>query len=67
MADFGYDVSDYVGIDPLFGTMDDFDALLRGVHERGMKLLLDFVRCGRPCTTACASGWIAAWTASTST
>jgi alpha-glucosidase len=43
MADFGYDVSDYVGVDPLFGTMDDFDALLRGVHDRGMKLLLDFV------------------------
>jgi alpha-glucosidase len=43
MADFGYDVSDYTGIDPLFGTMDDFDALLRGVHDRGMKLLLDFV------------------------
>jgi alpha-glucosidase len=43
MADFGYDVSDYIGIDPLFGTMDDFDALLRAVHDRGMKLLLDYV------------------------
>jgi alpha-glucosidase len=43
MADFGYDVSDYCGVDPLFGTMDDFDALIRSVHERGMKLLLDFV------------------------
>jgi glycosidase len=43
MADFGYDVSDYTGIHPLFGTMEDFDRLLEDVHKRGMKLLLDFV------------------------
>ena len=43
MADFGYDVADYTGIEPLFGTMDDFDRLLAGVHRRGMKLLLDLV------------------------
>ena len=43
MADFGYDVADYTGIDPLFGTMADFRALLAAVHARGMKLLLDFV------------------------
>ena len=43
MADFGYDVSDYTGIHPLFGTMDDFDRLLEEIHNRGMKLLLDFV------------------------
>ncbi len=43
MADFGYDVADYTGIDPLFGTMTDFDALLAGCHRRGLKLVLDFV------------------------
>ncbi len=43
MADFGYDVSDYVGIAPLFGSLEDFDALLTATHERNMRLLLDFV------------------------
>lgn len=43
MADFGYDVSDYTDIDPIFGTLADFDALLADVHRRGMKLLLDYV------------------------
>src|SRR5215217_9278635 len=43
MADFGYDISDYRGIHPLFGTMEDFDELLKEVHSRGMKLLLDLV------------------------
>lgn len=43
MADFGYDVADYCGIDPLFGTMDDFDALLDDIHRRDMRLLLDWV------------------------
>ena len=43
MADFGYDVADYTGIDPLFGRMADFDALLAGCHQRGLKLILDFV------------------------
>ena len=43
MADFGYDICDYTGIDPLFGTMADFDALLASAHRLGLKLILDFV------------------------
>jgi alpha-glucosidase len=43
MADFGYDISNYVDVHPLFGTLDDFDDLLREIHHRGMKLILDFV------------------------
>src|SRR5689334_2855634 len=41
MADFGYDISDYEGVHPLFGTMDDFDELLQQAHSRDIKLLLD--------------------------
>ena len=43
MKDFGYDVSDYTGIDPLFGTMADFDWFLREAHARRLKVILDFV------------------------
>ena len=43
MLDFGYDVSDYRGIDPIFGTMAEFDALLTELHSRNIKLLLDLV------------------------
>ena len=43
MRDFGYDVADYCGIDPVFGTDADFDDLIDGVHRRGMRLLLDWV------------------------
>lgn len=43
MHDFGYDVADYTGIHPLFGTMADFDALLADLHARGLKLIIDLV------------------------
>lgn len=43
MADFGYDVADYCAIDPLFGTMADFDELLARAHALGLKVLLDWV------------------------
>jgi alpha-glucosidase len=43
MADFGYDISDYCNVDPIFGNLADFDQLLGAIHERGLKLILDFV------------------------
>src|SRR6202049_4612541 len=43
MADFGYDIADYTGVDPLFGTMADFDALTKAAQMRGLKLILDLV------------------------
>ena len=43
MADFGYDISDYTGIDPLFGTVGDFDALVDAAHAAGLKVILDLV------------------------
>jgi alpha-glucosidase len=43
MADFGYDIADYTGIDRLFGTLADFDRLLAAAHESGLKILLDLV------------------------
>lgn len=41
--DNGYDISDYQAIDLLFGTFDDFDELLAGLHARGIKLVMDLV------------------------
>ncbi len=43
MKDFGYDVSDYCDVDPIFGTLDDFDALVADAHEAGMRVLIDWV------------------------
>ena len=43
MADFGYDVADYCGIDPRFGVLADFDRLLASAHALGLKVLLDLV------------------------
>ena len=42
-ADNGYDISDYEDVDPLFGSLADVDALIEGLHARGMKLVMDLV------------------------
>jgi alpha-glucosidase len=43
MKDFGYDVSNYRDVDPLFGSLSDFDALLAAAHARGLKVIIDQV------------------------
>jgi alpha-glucosidase len=43
MLDFGYDIADFTGVDPTFGTLDDLDRVIDGLHARGIKLILDFV------------------------
>jgi alpha-glucosidase len=53
MHDFGYDVADYQGVDPVFGTLDDFDRLVAGARERGLRVLMDVV----PCHTSIEHPW----------
>lgn len=43
MADFGYDVSDYTDVHPMFGTLDDFDRLLAEAHRRCLRVIIDWV------------------------
>lgn len=43
MDDYGYDVADYKNVDPMFGSLEDFDALLEAAHERGLRVLMDLV------------------------
>ena len=53
MHDFGYDVSDYKDVDPVFGSLEDFDRLVAGARERGLRVLLDLV----PCHTSIEHPW----------
>ena len=43
MKDFGYDVSDYCDVDPMFGTLDDFDRMIQRAHSLGLKIMIDLV------------------------
>ena len=43
MLDYGYDVSDYRDVDPMFGTLDDFDALISHAHQLGLRVIIDLV------------------------
>lgn len=43
MADFGYDISEFCNVDPVFGTLDDLDQLIAEIHRRGMRIVLDQV------------------------
>ncbi len=43
MADFGYDIADYRAVDPMFGTIEDFDRLVKVAHDRGLRVIIDQV------------------------
>jgi alpha-glucosidase len=53
LADFGYDISDYTAVDPVFGTLDDFDRLVDAAKARGLRVLMDLV----PCHTSIEHPW----------
>ncbi|MDP8942760.1 MAG: alpha-amylase family glycosyl hydrolase [Actinomycetota bacterium] len=53
LADFGYDVADFTAVDPAYGALADFDALLAGAHARGLRVLMDLV----PCHTSIEHPW----------
>ncbi|HYI98280.1 MAG TPA: alpha-amylase family glycosyl hydrolase [Thermoleophilaceae bacterium] len=53
LADFGYDVADYTAVDPVFGTLDDFDRLVAAADARGLRVLMDLV----PCHTSIEHAW----------
>ncbi len=56
LADFGYDVADYTGVDPTLGTLADFDALVGAAHRLGLRVLMDLV----PCHTSIEHPWFRA-------
>ncbi|MEA2457998.1 MAG: alpha-glucosidase [Thermoleophilaceae bacterium] len=53
LADMGYDVADFTGVGPEYGTLHQFDALVEAAHARGLKLLMDLV----PCHTSIEHPW----------
>lgn len=53
MKDFGYDIMDYQAIDPLFGTLQDFDILLEAAHQKNIRIIIDLV----PCHTSDQHPW----------
>jgi alpha-glucosidase len=56
MHDFGYDVSDYCDVDPIFGSLEDFDALVKDAHTVGLRVMIDWV----PAHTSCEHPWFLA-------
>ena len=53
LADFGYDVADYTAVDPVYGTLADFDRLMSEAHARNLRVLMDLV----PCHTSIEHPW----------